>query len=109
MDKFKNEVRRAPLVGYEGLYEINTDGKIWSKKREKFLKPGHGKYNIIILSRGGIKKSFLVHSLMIRSFIGDVIERGKTCVKHINGDNYDDRFMNLEVKSHGFKRKNRNI
>lgn len=41
------------IKGYEGLYAITSCGKVWSYKRNKFLKPIHykriGKYEYFIL------------------------------------------------------------
>ena len=33
------QIEMKPIVGWEGLYEITEDGKVYSLKRNIFLKP----------------------------------------------------------------------
>ena len=59
------------IVGYEGKYAITRDGRIWSYKRKKYLKPfnnGRG-YYMINLYKNGKKKNFQVHRLVAQAFI----------------------------------------
>jgi hypothetical protein len=35
----------TPVVDYEGHYSITFEGKIWSYKTEKWLKPAKGRVN----------------------------------------------------------------
>ena len=61
------------IKGYEGLYAVTEDGKVWSHKRKKFLVPidnGRG-YLVVNLSIKGIQKHFYVHRLVATAFISN--------------------------------------
>ena len=62
------------IVGYEGLYQITSDGKVQSLKNCKFLKPllsgPKGKeYYYVCLSKNGVKKNHKIHRLVAEAFI----------------------------------------
>ena len=68
------EFLQKDIVGYEGLYQITSDGKVWSLKSCKFLKPllsgPKGKeYYYVCLSKNGIKKNHKIHRLVAEAFI----------------------------------------
>ncbi len=52
-------VESKPIQGYEGLYEITSDGKVWSNLSKKFLSPrdAHG-YVRITLYKNGERASY---------------------------------------------------
>ena len=56
---------------YEGLYAITRDGKVWSYKSKKFLKPGliRDGYHRVNLCKNGKKKNYLIHRLVAEAFI----------------------------------------
>ena len=59
------------IIGYEGLYAITTCGKVWSHRRQRFLKPadnGHG-YLQVILCKDGVRKHYRVHRLVAEAYI----------------------------------------
>ena len=59
------------IENYEGLYAITRDGRVWSYRSNKFLKPidnGHGYYQIN-LCREGKGKNYLIHRLVAQAFI----------------------------------------
>ena len=59
------------IVGYEGEYAITRDGKVWSYKRNKFLKcsdNGKGYYQIN-LYKNGKGKNYLIHRLVAEAYI----------------------------------------
>jgi len=75
-------------------YLIYEDGRVFSKKRNRFLKPrddGHG-YNKVILY-GEIKKQFKVHRLVAEHYIPN--PENKLEVDHINRIRSDNRVENL--------------
>ena len=107
-----------PVVGYEGLYEVSSYGRVKSLVRVvcgkngsfrkipgKVLKPallipkGHKKgYLRVRLGNGQkqkVSKWYLVHILVYKTFIGP-IPAGMQ-VNHINEDGTDNRLENLNL------------
>lgn len=72
------------IAGYEGLYAITSCGKVWSHKRQKFLKPcdnGFG-YLIVNLYKDGKSKHFRVHRLVAEAYIEN--PENKPQINHID-------------------------
>lgn len=95
------------VVGYEGIYEISSYGKLKRLARGKLLrtdrimkcrisKKGH-RVGELYLHDGKLRqrKNMLIHRLVALAFIGNP-PVGKNQVKHINGDKSDYYFGNLE-------------
>ena len=59
------------VKNYEGLYAVTSCGKIWSYRRQKFLKPGIYKkgYLYVNLCKDGKAKSYAVHRLVAEAYI----------------------------------------
>ena len=58
------------IVGYEGLYAITRDGRVWSYRNNKFLKPGLvGGYHQVNLCKEEKKKRYYIHRLVAEAFI----------------------------------------
>ena len=59
------------IVGYEGEYGITRDGRVYSYKRKRFLKPGSDKdgYHKVCLYKKGKAKTFRIHRLVAEAFI----------------------------------------
>ena len=107
------------VVGYEGLYEVSTGGRVRSKAHitrivrkgiqidmphpGKIMTPQarrHGYLAVCLYGRGGNKRGFKqisVHRLVAEAFLGngDGLE-----VNHINEDKTDNRLENLEWVTH---------
>ena len=89
------------IIGYEGLYAVTQDGKVWSYPKERsskngmFLKPFKMKngYLIISLCKDSVKR-YLVHRLIATAYLtnADLLPQ----VNHINGNRSDNRVANLE-------------
>ena len=65
---------RLPVVGYEGLYEVDSLGNVYSVKRTTTkggkLKPQLSKgYCRVALSKNGVAKRYFVHRLVAKAFI----------------------------------------
>lgn len=84
------------IEGYEGLYFIFRDGRIWSSISQIFLKPvivSNG-YAHITLCKENTKKQYTIHSLVLKSFLS---QKNKGLVaNHKNGIKSDNRLKNLE-------------
>lgn len=79
------------IPGFEDKYQATTDGRIYSLKTNKFLKPGDDTYGYNIVSLD--KKSHKVHRLVASTFL--VNDGEKTLVDHINQNRKDNRVENL--------------
>lgn len=81
-------------------YEVYDDGRVWSYKRNKFLKPHldkDGYYQIRLTDNEGKQKSYLVHRVVYESVTGKPIPKGMQ-INHINEVKTDNRFFeNLEL------------
>lgn len=79
-------------------YHINEDGRVFSKKRKIFRKPfldNTTGYLKVILSINGQAKSFSVHRLVARKFLGNP-PHNKPQVNHIDGNKLNNKVSNLE-------------
>lgn len=86
---------KIEIQGYEGLYSVTSDGRVWSHKRAKFLKacPNSRGYYVVTL-RGHGKSTKSVHRLVADAFI-DYVD-GKDQINHIDGDKSNNAVSNLE-------------
>ncbi len=87
----------VPIVNYEGLYSINSDGQIFSHKRNKILKPikRKDKYLVCCLYKNRQAKTLRIHRLVLLAFIGYPPKYKLDC-NHKNGIRSDNRVSNLE-------------
>ena len=88
------------VSGYEGLYEVSSDGAVRSiprlgshGKELKQNKTRHG-YLDVCLSKNNKKKRFKVHRLVALAFIANDLNKPE--VNHKNGVKTDNRVCNLE-------------
>jgi len=104
-----------PIGGYEGLYSVSNLGRIRSEARtckagfnkirkvkERIMAlpvchSDHG-YRQVRLNRDNGGRTFLVHLLVIRTFVGEPPE-GMECA-HLDGDRTNPALSNLEWKTH---------
>lgn len=97
-----------PVRGFEGLYEVSSEGRVKGLHREvrtkggftKFLEskvlrpsPRSSGYVAVTLSRSGTKTTAFIHSLVCAAFYGDRPEGSE--VRHLNGVPYDNRSDNV--------------
>ena len=83
------------IVGYEGEYAITRDGKVWSHKRKKFLKPGSVRgYHRVNLGKDGKRKCYYIHRLVAEAFIPN--PNNLSQVNHKDEDKSNNCVDNLE-------------
>lgn len=97
------------VPGYEGLYQVNAAGQVWSRPRlsagvkrpayticGRLLKPWRNSagYLCVTLCKDGRKSKWLMHRLVASAFIPN--PENHPIVNHINGDKADNRVGNLE-------------
>lgn len=92
-----------PIPGYEGLYSVTEDGKVFSHLRNKFLalkRHQRGKvskelnYTKVSLCKGGSVKLVAVHRLVATAYIPN--PENKPQVNHIDGIRSNNSVSNLE-------------
>lgn len=103
-------IRTGDIPGYEGLYKASDDGSIMSvdrivvskngrvkRLRGRILSPkkSKGGYLHVVLSKNGMRISFLAHRLVLMAFHEEK-DDGRCFVNHRNGDKSDNRLENLE-------------
>ena len=84
------------IIGYENLYAVTEDGRVWSYRSQKFLKLTLNKdgYLYVSLSKNGMKTARRVHRLVAEAFIPN--PEGKPEVNHKNEDKTKNCVDNLE-------------
>lgn len=84
------------IKGYEGLYKISSNGRVWGCKYKRLLKPvlHHTGYLNVMLYKNAKGKHFSIHRLVALNFIPTV--EGKYCVNHIDENKTNNHLENLE-------------
>ena len=86
IDFSNTEIVLKDIKGFEGLYAITEDGRVWSYSSNKWRKLAISPkgYYTVQLSKEGKVYNFLVHRLVYNTFKGEIPE-GLT-VDHIDGN-----------------------
>ena len=82
------------IKGYEGLYEINKDGEVYSHLTKRILKHCKSVYPRVTLTKNGKQKSYVVHRLVAINFIPNPYNY--EIVNHKDENKSNCRFDNLE-------------
>ena len=106
------EVVRKPVTGYEGYYEVDQFGRVYSLERvvsvddngRKYRKPISGKllkqrmhtqgYKVVSLTKAGKTKSVYVHRIVAMAFLPNPNEL--PFINHIDEDKTNNFVENLE-------------
>ena len=100
----KNKEIWKDIVGYEGIYQINTKGEV-----RKILKHGYKRmkdrpqrngYRKIGLTKNGKQTTYQVHRLVALCFLPN--SQGFPCVNHLDEDKTNNCVDNLEWCSHKY-------
>lgn len=85
-----------PIPNYESLYNITTDGKIYSLRTGKEVAQhiNHNGYMRVNLWKNGGRKNFRVHRLVAETFLTN--PKNKPEVNHKDGDRQNNNVRNLE-------------
>lgn len=90
------EIMVKDIPGYEGLYQVTSDGRIFSKRRAKFLKPddnGNG-YKFVLLQKDRKRVKVYIHRVVAEAFCVREKETYNE-VHHIDGDTSNNAASNL--------------
>lgn len=84
------------VPGYEGLYSVSDDGRVFSHVSNRELKPKTDRYGykVVTLFKDGKSHHITVHRIVAKTFIPNPLS--KRCVNHINEIKTDNRVENLE-------------
>lgn len=101
-------MRQVDIKGFEG-YQITDDGRVWSKKSNKWMKPQlnkQNKYLCVGLCKNGKRYLKTIHRLVAEAFIENT--ENKPCIDHYNTIRTDNRSCNLRWCSHKENMNNEN-
>lgn len=85
-----------PVKNYEGHYSVTEDGRVWSHKSNKFLKPVLvNKYYSVNLCKPNQKvKSFRLHRIVAEAYLAN--PENKPQINHIDANKLNNSVSNLE-------------
>ena len=88
-----------PIPGYEGLYSVTSDGRVFSHRLRRFisLKNRVNGYVTTGLSIDSKSRGFSVHRLVASAFLGLDLLNPKIHVDHIDCDKSNNDVSNLRV------------
>ena len=94
------EKREILVPGFEGFYDIYEDGRVWSRRKGRFIKPSENSSHYIVVYLTGINggRWFFVHRLVLGAFVGlcpDGME-----AHHVDHDKNNNHWRNLEWATH---------
>ena len=81
----------TPIAGHS-MYEISNKGRVYSKKRDKFLRPSVNSSNYKKVVLNG--KNLYVHRLVAEAFCEN--PKGSCEVNHKDGNKWNNNYTNLE-------------
>jgi len=93
------------IIGYEGMYQINEQGEIFSKKykllrKRKTYQAKSDDYIHVVLCKNGKVENLLLHRLLAIHFIPNPHPKKFRHINHKNWIKSDNRLENLEWCTH---------
>jgi hypothetical protein len=86
------------ISGYEGIYAITSCGRVWSYRKQKFLKgAGNPKYLYVELGHGNKK---YIHRLVAEAYLPN--PENLPCVNHKDENPQNNSINNLEWCSYQY-------
>lgn len=88
------------IKGYEGLYAITSCGKVWSYRKDKFLKPynhNSGYLSVNLYGANRARKTCLLHRLVAEAYL--LNPTGLPQVNHKDENKFNNCLNNLEFVS----------
>lgn len=85
-----------PIKGYED-YEVSTWGRVFNKRTGRYLIPhvhDKGYLRVDLYDEKGRRKHAKIHRLVAEAFVPNIY--GKPQVNHIDGNNQNNSYTNLE-------------
>lgn len=95
-----SELKDVP--GYEGLYGVTKDGRVWDYLLKRFLKlilKPNGYCVVRLYKINRTRKYYQIHRLVMAAYDDLDLNDTQTVVHHINGDSLDNRLENLQIIS----------
>ena len=95
----EEEIEMQDIPGYEGLYAITKDGRVWSYEYQRFMKPfgnGHG-YCCVRLTKNYKTKNKRINRLVAMTYIPipEELKGQKLDVAHLDSDPKNNHYLNL--------------
>lgn len=89
------EIQWKDVLDYEGLYQISSDGQVYSFRREQIVEPYLHKtgFLCINLTKDGIRSNFAIHRLVLEAFLVHSVKGQQ--IRFKNGKKLDVRLENL--------------
>lgn len=87
-----------PVSGYEGRYRVSDQGRVFSERAGRILRPTQGRYLYVSLSQNGRAVKRYVHDLVADAFLGPRPPGQE--VRHIKDDRSDNRAIALAYGTH---------
>lgn len=86
------------IKGYEGLYEVSSEGRVRNVRTNRILKQNRNYQNYLQtnLYKNGVKKTYYTHVIVKNTFDINPDPEHLTQINHINEIKDDNRLENLE-------------
>lgn len=93
------EKQMKDLPGYEELYKVGKDGRVWSCRKKRYLKPREDRlgYIRVSISKKGKTENIRVHKLVAITYLGLKWGEKTLQVDHKNQVKADNRVDNLQL------------
>lgn len=95
--KRKGKAMFKDVPGYEGRYQVDENGNVYSYRMKRNMKPGTypNGYKYVCLCNGANNhKQSMIHRIVAKTFIPRI--PGKDYVNHIDGNKQNNHVSNLE-------------